>query len=530
MFVPLTPLRCLDRAADLFASKTGIICCGRAFTYAEFATRARKLASALRRAGLKHGDRAAYLSFNTHKLLEGYYGVVQAHGIVMPLNVRLSPPELIAILNHSEAGFLFLEADFAPLVEQFRANCPGVKHYISLDAAFPGADREYEDFLATGDPEPTDIFDYDENSTAELFYTSGSTGTPKGVMLTHRTLYLHALSVATIATDLNNTIDLHTIPLFHANGWGRPQSSTMLGFTQIMVRRFDPTTVFSLIAEHRATEMSVVPTMANMLLNAPNRAEYDLSSLRAIMIGGAASSPELIDRMESAFGCAVYAGYGLTETAPVLTVARHKSDLDYSDKTERLRRQAMAGWPVPGVDVRVVDLSDQPVPHDGKSIGEVVARGDHVMEGYYKDPQGTEAVLRDGWFHTGDMGVWDEQGYIHIVDRKKEIIISGGENISSLEVERAIFAHPAILECAVVAAPDEAWGEVPVAIVVRKPGAQLTEEELMAFLRERLGKFKLPRVVEFHDDGLPKTGTGKIRKMLLREKFWAGKERRVQGG
>jgi fatty-acyl-CoA synthase len=251
--------------------------------------------------------------------------------------------------------------------------------------------------------------------------------------------------------------------------------------------------------------------------------------MRQVMVGGAAASPELIQRMEQAFRCECLCGYGLTETAPVLTTSRQKSTVTYAGDAERHRRQAMAGWPMLGVEVRVVDAGMREVPRDMTTMGEVVARGDHIMEGYYNEPAQTREVMTGGWFHTGDMGVWDNEGYIHIVDRKKEIIISGGENISSIEVEKAIFAHPAVLECAVVPAPDEKWGEVPAAIVVLKPGRSLTEAELLEFLQSRLGKFKLPRIVEFREDQLPKTGTGKIRKMLLKAPFWAGKEKRVQG-
>ena len=275
--------------------------------------------------------------------------------------------------------------------------------------------------------------------------------------------------------------------------------------------------------------MSLVPTMANALLNAPDLGQYDLSSMREIHLGGAASSPELVDRMEKAFHCTVMAGYGLTETAPVATSARTKSTVRYADEADRLRHLAMAGWPLPGVEIRVVDPHMNDVPRDMTAIGEVVVRSDHVMDGYYKEPEATRAVMSDSWFHTGDMAVWDEEDYIHIVDRKKDIIISGGENISSLEVEKAIFAHPAVLECAVVAAPDEKWGEVPVALVVLKPGQKLGHEELLDFLQCRIAKFKMPRLVEFQDTALPKTGTGKIIKRDLREKFWAGKTRRVQG-
>ena len=536
MFVPLTPIRCLHRAVDLFPHKTGIVCGEHRFTYAQFGERAERLATALTKAGIQPGDRVAYLSFNNHQLLEGYYGVVQAGAIVMPINVRLSAPELINIINHSGAKMLIFENDFLSTIEKIKPELKPVEKYVTLNELTPLADMTYEELLLTGHPERADIFKIDEMSIAELFYTSGSTGTPKGVTHSHRTLYLHALALASMMKDIESMVDLHTIPMFHANGWGRPQSSTMLGIPQVMVRRFEPTFVFRLIEEHKATDMCLVPTMANALINAPDIGTFNLSSMRRVMIGGAAASPELVERIENAFpGAEAMAGYGLTETAPLLTSARDKWAV-YSSPEERRRRKAMAGWPAPNVTVRVVDYEMRDVPKDGVAIGEVVAMGDHVMEGYFQEPAATEAVMTgnfDGgppvWFHSGDMAVWDEEGYIHIVDRKKEIIISGGENISSLEVEQHIFAHPSVFECAVVAAPDPKWGEIPAALVVLKPNHTLTEAELLKFLEERLGKFKLPRIVKFSEEPLPKTGTGKIKKMVIKEQFWAGKDKRVQG-
>ncbi len=529
MFVPLTPIRCLYRAVDLFPNKIGIVSGSREFTYSQFGERCERLASALLKNGVQPGDRVAYLSFNTNQLLEGYYGVVMARAIVMPLNVRLSPLELQNILNHSGARMLLFENDFAPLVERLKPVCPEIRRFITLDEMLPAADLTYEELLDQGHAQRADVSSFDENAIAELFYTSGSTGDPKGVMLANRTLYLHAMAVAGLYRDAETAVDLHTIPLFHANGWGRPQASTMLGTKQIMVRRFDPAAVLGLIQEHRATDMALVPTMANALLNCPDLPKYDLSSLRNVVLGGAASSPELIERVEKALQCEAYAGYGLTETAPLLTTASPKPGLTYSSEADRYRRRSMTGWPVWGMEVRVADGEMKDVPRDMQSVGEIVTRGDHVMEGYYREPAMTASVMTGGWFHTGDMAVWDEDGLIQIVDRKKEIIISGGENISSIEVEKAIFAHPEVFECAVVAAPDETWGEVPAAIVVRKPDSALTSEDLLAFLKTRLGKFKLPRIIVFSGEPLPKTGTGKIRKLVLREQFWAGKEKRVQG-
>ena len=529
MIVPLSPIRCMHRAVDLYGSKIGVVSGERRYTYAEFGERCERLATALKGEGIRPGDRVAFLSFNNHQLLEGYFGVVQARAMVMPLNVRLTPAELIGILNHAEPRMLAFENDFAPIVEQLKPYCPGIEKFVTLDEKIPAANFTYEDLLSRGRPERADIFTYDENSIAELFYTSGSTGTPKGVMLSHRTLYLHALSVALTFRHQDSDVELHTIPLFHANGWGRPQANTLLGIKQVMVRRFEPTTVFRLIEQEKPNSMSLVPTMANALLNAPDRGQFDLSTMKVVNLGGAASSPELVERLEKTFGWDCQAGYGLTETAPVATSARKKGTVTYKDDADRYRRLAMAGWTLPGVEIRVVDNEMRDVPRDMESVGEVVIFGDHVMDGYFREPEATAAVMTGGWFHSGDMAVWDEEGYVHIVDRKKDIIISGGENISSIEVEKAIFAHPAVFECAVVSAPDPKWGEVPVAIVVLKEGETLAQEDLLRFLEQRLAKFKLPRRIEFSSSPLPKTGSGKIVKRGLREQFWKDKDTRVQG-
>jgi fatty-acyl-CoA synthase len=508
---------------DLYPRKTAVVSGERRFTYAEFGERCERLAYGLQNLDIATGDRVAFLSFNNNELLEGYYGPLIAGGISMPLNVRLTPAELTGILNHAEPRVLLYESDFAPVVEDLRASCRAVRHWIEIGPA-------YEELLGLGRVARPDLFSIDEDAIGELFYTSGSTGTPKGVTLSHRTLYLHALAVLTTFVKSDCNVELHTIPLFHANGWGRAHTSVMSGLTQVMVRRFEPGLVLCLIELERATGMALVPTMANALLNCPELGRRDTSSMTEIMIGGAASSPELIARLEQAFPTArVMAGYGLTESGPVASSARQKSTVQYADNDDRLRRLAMAGWQLPGAEIRVVDLQLCDVPRDMQSIGEVVIRGDLIMDGYYKEPKATADVLTDGWLHTGDMAVWDEESYIHIVDRKKDIIISGGENISSIEVERAIFSHPSVLECAVVSAPDPQWGEVPAAYVVRKPGATLTEPELCAHLASRIARFKMPRRYEFSDSPLPKTGTGKIVKRGLREAFWSGKERRVQG-
>lgn len=528
MFLPLTPIRFLYRAMDVFPRKVGIVCGDKQFTYLQFGQRCERLASGLQNLGVLPGDRVAYLSFNTHQLLEGYYGVVMAGAIVMPINVRLSQLELQNVLNHSGARILLFETDFAETVDALKPHCPAIEHYISLnDHINPVSSLTSGELIASGDPGHIDWTLTDENSIAELFYTSGSTGSPKGVALSHRSLYLHALYAAASIPSPGNAIDLHTIPLFHANGWGRPQFSTFSGNKQVMVRRFDPAAVLRLIAEHRATDMSLVPTMANALLACPELGQHDTSSLRTILLGGAASSPTLVERLERAFHCTVASGYGLSETSPLLTTALPKPGVDYADADDRYRRQSSTGWPAVGIEIKVVDPNGAEVPRDSETMGEIITRCDNVMDGYFREPDATAAVIRNGWFHTGDMAVWDEDSYLKIVDRKKEIIISGGENISSIEVEKSIYAHPAVLECAVVAAPDAKWGEVPAALVVCKEGQTLTAEELIQFLETRLGRFKLPRIVSIETEALPKTGTGKIRKNILRERFWEGKEKRI---
>lgn len=529
MNIPLTPIRGLYRGADLYGHKIGIVSGQKRYTYSEFAQRCEQLAAGLKAEGIGPGDRVAFLSFNTNELLEGYFGAPLIRAIAMPLNVRLTPTELIEILNHSGAKTLIFESDFASLVAAFHKACPCLRRYVTTNEIVPEADMTYEQLLSKDRIERPDILSFDENEIAELFYTSGSTGTPKGVLLSHRTLYLHALNVLSSWPMKDSDVALHTIPLFHANGWGAAQICPMAGCKQVMVRRFEPSYVLSLIEQENATVMNVVPVMANALLNCPDLGRFDTSSMREIGLGGAASSPELIKRMEQAFRCEIKVGYGLTETSPVVSTSRMKDGVTFANEEDRLFRLSMVGWPITGTEVRVVNAQMQDVPRDMETAGEIIVRGDNVMDGYYAEPEATERAMTDGWFHTGDMAVWDPETYVHIVDRKKDIIISGGENISSIEVEKAIFAHPAVLECAVVAAPDTKWGEVPAAFVVTKPGQELSSNELLTFLEGRLAKFKHPRLIQFAEGPLPKTGTGKILKRELREAFWEGKDRRIHG-
>jgi fatty-acyl-CoA synthase len=450
---------------------------------------------------------------------------LEAGAVLLPLNIRLTPAELAFILNDSGATVLIFQEMFAPMVEGFRAQLETVKSFVAFDFV-PQASwmvkENYEQLLAAAQPHSADIMQIDENSLAELFYTSGTSANPKGVMLTHRNIYLHALNVAINFSSDANSVELHTIPLFHANGWGVAHSLTLTGGKHVMIAKFDPVEVFRIIEKEKVQACSLVPTMATALVNCPDRTKYDLSSLTRITLGGAAASPTLVREVEETFKVQCFSGYGLTETCPVLTTAKSKVGLEL-EGAARYDGQARTGYALPGVEVRIVDADDKDIPHDGVSVGEIVAQSDGVMEGYWKQPEATAAVMRNGWFHTGDMATMDENGYLLIVDRKKDIIVSGGENISSLEVEKAMLAHPDIYEVAVIPIPDPRWGEVPKALVALKPGARVTEEEILEFVRGRLSHYKCPRSVEFMDV-LPKTGTGKILKKELRKKYWSGTE------
>jgi fatty-acyl-CoA synthase len=460
----------------------------------------------------------AFLSSNCHRLLEAYYGVLEAGAVLLPLNIRLAPKELAYILNDAEAKALFFESQFLPVVEAFRGAAPSVESFILLDAQPQGgwvSDKNYEDVLAGTEVYRRDVMEVDENSAAELFYTSGTSANPKGVILTHRNIYLHALNTAVTLRIPGDTVNLHTIPLFHANGWGSAHTVTLAGGKHVMIHQFIPAEVFRLVERERVQECYLVPTMAAALLNSPDRDKYDLSSLRRVMIGGAASSPTLVREVEEKLGCTCISGYGLTETSPVLTFSSIKTGLP-STGSERHVRQAMAGFSIPGAEVRVVDAEGIDVPRDGKTSGHVVARGDGIMAGYWRQPEETDLAFRGGWFHTGDLATFDDAGYLLIVDREKDIIVSGGENISSLELERTITAHPCVYEVAVIAVPHEKWGEVPKACVVLKPGQMVSETELLEFFRSCLARYKCPQHIEFLE-GLPKTGTGKILKRELRK-------------
>lgn len=527
MFVPLSPLEFKHRAVTLYGSKVAVVDGAHRSTYGEFGERTNRFANGLLDLGLAPGDRVAFLAYNSYPLLEGYFGVLQAGGILLPINIRLTQDEVAYILNDSGASFLFADGDFAPLVEGIwpaLRRKPSVAWLTERPQGLRGC--LYEDLLAESSSEDPPDVPIDENGVAELFYTSGTTGRPKGVMLTHRNLYLHALDslLSTRATDRD--VQLHSIPLFHVNGWGTPQSLTAMGGTHVMLRKFDPGEALRLIEQERVTRFYAVPTMLNMILNHPDVKTRDLSSLDVVITGGGPTPPEMVRQGQEVLRCDIIGGYGLSETSPILTFAGDKTDGTVVGPDERVRKRASTGVPLVGVDMRLHDGDGREVPWDGESVGEIVVRSNLVMKGYWNDDGATAEVMSGGWFHTGDMAVIEPDGYVLIVDRRKDIIVSGGENISSVEVETVLYEHPAVLESAVFGIPDERWGEVPAAIVSLKPGQEVSADDLVTFCRGRLAPFKVPKRIEF-TASLPKGGTGKILKRELRESFWQGYTKRV---
>ena len=529
MILPLTPVRFKGHAARVFGRKIGVVCEAERFTYREFSGRCDRLSSALLKLGLRAGDRVAFLSFNCHRLLEAYYGVPQIGAILLPLNIRLSVEELAYILKDAAPRVLFFDPQFIPLADGLRRAAAPVEHFVALCGAKPGWAHPlaYEDLIAAAEPREFDFRALDENSVAELFYTSGTTAHPKGVMLTHRNLYLHALYTAVGLRGGDAEVHVYTVPLFHVNSWGAPHILALTGGRHVMIKRFDPLAVLELVARERVTRLHLVPTMVTALLNHPDFARYDLSSVREVMMGGAPSNTALVREVETKIpGCVAMGGYGLTETSPVITMARLKEHLGGEPAEVQWRRKATAGWALAGSEHRVVDTNGQRVKDDGQEVGGDQVPSDVVMEGYWKQPGETARAIHDGWFSTGDLATIDEEGYVLIVDRVKDMVLSGGENVATAEIERVLCQHPTVLECAVIPVPDDRWGEVAKALVVVRAGCAADEAALLDHCRQHLAGFKVPRSVEFRDE-LPKGGTGKILKRVLREKYWAGRDRRV---
>ena len=519
---PLHPIDFLIRSAGVYREKTAVVDADARRTYPEMLDRVYRFANALREAGLQPGDRVAVIAPNVSVILESHFAVPLAGGILCTLNIRLMPDEIGYILGHCAAKFVVYDAEYEPLLAQrpgspvlIRANGGG-----ALDA------RDYEDCLAAASPSPIAPELDDEHATISLNYTSGTTGRPKGVMYTYRGAYLNALAEIFHAGLRPESVYLWTLPMFHCNGWIFPWAVTAAGATHVCLRKVDSGHVLELIETERVTHLCGAPTVLVGVANHP--AAKPFSHALHVTTAGAPPSPHTIGQME-ALGATITHVYGLTETYGPMTVCAWKSpQWDSKDAPARALLKARQGVPFITVgidDLRVVDEAMNDVPADGETQGEIAFRGNNVMKGYYGDPAATEHAFRGGYFHTGDVAVMHPDGYIEIRDRAKDIIVSGGENVSTIQIEKAIMEHEAVLECAVIAIPDETWGEVPKAFVTLKPGATATQASIIAFCRTVLPGFKTPKAVEFCD--LPKTSTGKIQKFVLRDREWAGRTKRV---
>ncbi|HNS17656.1 MAG TPA: acyl--CoA ligase family protein [Bacteroidales bacterium] len=515
----LSPLDFLHRSAFIFPEKIAIVHGDRTYTYRQFEERVHRLASALQKSGLVKDDKVAFLCPNTPAMLEAHYGAPLAGGVLVTINTRLNKEEIRYILEHSDSRFLFVDSEFHSLVSDLDLSDLTI---VRVDDS--GLEEDpYEQFLAGGSPEPLKNSVEHEDQPISINYTSGTTGKPKGVIFSHRSTYLNALGEV-IETGLTlDTVYLWTLPLFHCNGWCFSWAVTAVGGTHVCLRKTDPGLIWALIQKEGVTHFNGAPTLHTMLVNHPGACRIDHPV--TVTVAGAPPSPTLLEKLRSLNLRPIHV-YGLTETYGPYTICEWHREWDEVSLEEQARLRARQGQAYLTADlVRVVDSYMKDVPRDGKTIGEVVMRGNNVMQGYYKQPEATAEVFRGGWFHSGDLAVWHPDGYIELRDRLKDIIISGGENISTIEVEQTVVRHPAVLECAVVAIPDEKWGERPKAFVTLKKGAYASEEEILVFCKEHMAHYKCPAAIEICD--LPKTATGKIQKYILREKEWAMLGKRI---
>jgi len=522
--VPLLINDFLRRAAKLYPNKTAIVDGDKRFTYAEFQARVNQLGHALLALGIAPGDRVCILSPNSHFFLESYYGVTQIGAILVPLNYRLVAADHEYIINHAGVKAVLVDHEYTSLVDEIRPRLTTVEHWIvtgdGIDA--PDGWTSWEEMVARQPGSPTPHVEQDENDVTSINYTSGTTARPKGVMLTHRNCYINAYNFIAHLGIRHEDVELWTLPMFHANGWGGPFAITAMGATHVVLRAVEAERIHTLIEQEGVTFACMAPAVQSTILNYPDRDKHTFRTTPRFVVAGAPPPAAFIERMEKETGWQFMQIYGLTETAPILTV----SVLDHHTAEDDYARRARAGVEAIGVDIQVLDDDGDPVPQDNKTIGEVCARSNVVLKGYWEQPDETAKAIHDGYFHSGDLAVWDEFGNIHIVDRKKDVIISGGENISSPEVEDALYKHPAVLECAVIGVPSEKWGETPKALIVLREGQTATEAEIIEFTRQHIAHFKCPTSVDFVET-LPRTATGKLQKFVIREAYWQGAERRV---
>jgi long-chain acyl-CoA synthetase len=512
----------LKRAVQVNGSGIATIDGERQRTWREFAQRVEKLAGALKNLGLKEGDRLAVLALNSDRYLECFFAVPWAGGIIVPLNTRLAVPELVYMLNDTAPEILVVDDAFAALSATLADEVPSLKHIILAgDGPIPAGAVSHDEILATADPIPDAQRGGDD--IAAIYYTGGTTGLSKGVMLTHNNIVSNAMSGMAHLYRGEPWIYLHSAAMFHIADSQWNSGVTMQAGTHVFIPKFDPVETLKTIEKHRVTYCAVVPIMINLLYMAAEKTNYDVSSLRDVEYGGSPMSPAVVAQAKAVFpNCRFNQGYGQTETSPGISrlpPQYHTADGPYADKL------ASAGLVVLNMELKIVDPDDNEVPPG--ALGEIVVRGPHVMAGYWNKPEETAQALRGGWMHTGDAGYIDEDGFLFIVDRVKDMIVTGAENVYSSEVENAIYHHPAVALCAVIGVPDEKWGERVHAVVTLKEGQSLTEEEIIDHCRKYIGGYKCPRSVEIRTEPMPMSGAGKILKRELRAPYWAGHNSQV---
>ncbi len=538
----LTPLSFLHRSAGVYPDKTAIVHGAQRWTYAEFARDAQRLARGLRASGVEPGDRVACLLPNVPAMLHAHFGVPLAGAVLVAVNTRLSAEEVRYILDHSGATVLVVDSALLAAVEPIRESLETVREIVvHVDAEGPDAGSGpdgYAELLGRGDegedlPWAVD----DERGTISINYTSGTTGKPKGVQYHHRGAYLNSFGEIVHSYHDPSTVYLWTLPMFHCNGWCTPWAITAIGGTHVCLREVRGDAIWALIGEHRVTHLNGAPTVVTTIMNAPEARTLDYALV--VTTAGAPPSPTTILEMER-MGFRIVHVYGLTETYGPYTVCQWQDDWSALEDTERARLQSRQGVGMIQTDVvRVVETLDEEVddwasvqlvdvPADGTTMGEIVMHGNNVMSGYYRDPDATAKAFAGGWYHSGDLGVMHPDGYVELRDRAKDVIISGGENISTVEVEQAVLSHPAVLEAAVVGVPDERWGERPKAFIILRQGRSAEPDEVIEHVKTAIARYKAPREVEIVAE-LPKTSTGKIQKFELRAKEWGGQERRIRG-
>lgn len=524
MFSSLTPLDWKRRAVKYYPQKIAVMDGDKEFTYKEFGERTDKLSLALHQAGIREGDHVAVMLPNTHYMLECFYGICQLGAAMVPLNYRLSAEDLEYIIHHSDSKMLIVDEEFCGPIEKIVDKLFLEKIVIvSVEGhqkTLSGVD--YEAFLDQAPVRPLPEVEIDENQLLTLNYTSGTTSKPKGVMLTHRSNYLNTANFLFHIGVKHDDVYLHTLPMFHANGWGGVWAITAAGATHVCLRKVDPPVILDLFEKKNITLLCGAPTVVNMLVNDPNAKTTNIKTHSRMATAGSPPAAALIHKAQEILGLEMIHVYGLTETSPFILYCEWKKEFETKSADEQAIIKARQGIElIFNGETKVIRPDGEEVAWNGEELGEIVTRGNVVMEGYYKDPEKTAEAIKDGWFHTGDLAVTHPDGFIEIRDRAKDLIISGGENISSTEVEGVLYMHPDVLEVAVVAIPDDKWGEVPMAIIVLQPNVTVTEAEIIAYCRDNLAHFKAPKAVEFVES-LPKTATGKLQKYRLRQMYWKG--------